>query len=775
MIAEVIIDLKNKQVNRSFDYIIPSYLNEIIKIGTRVKVSFGNQTRTGFVINIKDHTDSKRELKEIIDTIDVKRVLNEEFVNIAKYIAENNFAFYATALETMIPTALKIKYQKVVRVIDKSKLNDELKEIFKSRSELIIDNLSLDKRELVYKNIDNENLLLDTKISKNRNEKYEEIIHFIDNGITPKTPKQRGLYSYLEELNEDIELNSLIEDSGYSKLIIKSLEELGCISIYKREIEDSVSDTKIDYKKVNLNSKQRDVLDKIKLNNYDTYLLHGVTGSGKTEVYMRIIEKCLNLDKGAIMLVPEISLTPQITSLFKARFGNLIAILHSRLSIKDKYDEWKRIINNEVKIVVGARSAIFAPINNLGIIIIDECHESSYKQMNNPKYDAKEIASLRCKHFNAPLLLGSATPDVCDYYYALNGEYKLLVLPDRANGKKLPDAKIVDMREELKSGNNKVFSRELHNEIINTYNKNEQSILFLNRRGYSSFVMCRSCGEAIKCPHCDASLTYHKRTNTLTCHYCGYKINNPSICPNCGSDRIRFVGNGTEKILEEANRILPEARALRVDLDTVSKMSDYEMAYQTFKNHDADILIGTQMITKGLDFEDVTLVGVLNADIALQYPSFDATMTAFNLIEQVSGRCGRAKKDGNIIIQTYSPDNFVIKAASKHDYESFYNFEIERRRLQMLPPFSSMVELMIESKDASIAFEEAKKIVKRFKGLANLSKILGPAEAPLFKKNDIFRFVITIMAVEDVILDEIKKLYPMYQNDKMISLNITRY
>ena len=775
MIAEIIVDVKNKQVNRSFDYIIPPYLTDIIKIGSRVKVPFGKLIRTGFVIGIKELSDSKKELKEIVDTIDVKRVLNEEFVNIAKYIAENNFTFYATALETMIPTALKIKYQKIVRVVDKNKLNDELKELFKSRNELIIDNQPPINRELIYKNIDNINLVLDTKISKNRNDKYEEIVHFENNGIEPKTPKQRCLYNYLEELNEDIELNILIEDSGYSKLIIKSLEELGIISIYKREIEPEIKKVNIDYKKVDLNKKQKEVLSSIDLNTYNTYLLHGVTGSGKTEVYMKLIEKCLENNKTAIMLVPEISLTPQITSLFKNRFGDLIAILHSRLSIKDKYDEWKRIINNDVKIVVGARSAIFAPLNNLGIVIIDECHESSYKQTNNPKYDAKEIAGLRCKLYNVPLLLGSATPDVIDYYMATNGEYKLLTLPDRANGKKLPDAKIIDMCDELKSGNNKVFSRKLHDEIINTYNKHEQSILFLNRRGYSSFVMCRSCGEAIKCPHCDASLTYHKRTNTLSCHYCGYKISNPTTCPFCGSDKIRFVGNGTEKILEEVNRILPEAKTLRVDLDTVSKMSDYEYAYKTFKNHDADILIGTQMITKGLDFEDVTLVGVLNADIALQYPSFDASMVAYNLIEQVSGRAGRAKKDGNIIIQTYSPDNFVIKSAAKHDYQSFYSYEIERRKLQMLPPFSSMIEIMVESSDASIAFEEAKKIAKRLKALSINSKILGPAEAPLFKKNDIFRFIITILAAEDIILDEIKNIYPIYQNDKKVSLNITRF
>ena len=774
MIAEIIIDVKNKQVNRSFDYIIPTYFNDVIKIGTRVKISFGNTIRMGFVINIKEKSDSKRELKEIIDVIDPKRVLNEEFIDIAKYIAENNFAFYASALDAMIPTALKIKYQKIAKVLNKDLLNDELKEIFKNRSELIVDNLPEDKRKIIYKNT-SDNLILDTRISKNKNEKYDIMVHLNNDYIEPKTIKQRGLCQYLEEINEDIELDILLSDSGYSKSIIDSLEEKGIISLYKREKEIVVENIDIKPKRVILNQSQKEVINSINLNKFDTYLLHGVTGSGKTEVYMKLIEDTIKNDKGAIMLVPEISLTPQITMLFRARFGNKIAILHSRLSISDKYNEWKKIINNDVKIVVGARSAIFAPINNLGIIIIDECHESSYRQTNNPKYDAKEIATLRAKNFNCPLLLGSATPDVCDYYYATNNEYKLLTLKERANGKRLNKALIVDMCEELKSGNNKVFSKKLQEEIIDTYHKHEQSILFLNRRGYSSFVMCRNCGESVKCPHCDASLTYHKRTNYLVCHYCGYKILNPSKCPSCGSDKIRFVGTGTEKILEEVNRILPDAKALRIDLDTVSKMSDYEAAYEAFKNHEADILIGTQMITKGLDFDDVTLVGVLNADIALSYPSFDASMVAFNLIEQVSGRCGRANKDGKIIIQTYSPKNFVIEAAANHNYEKFYNYEIQRRRLQQLPPFSSMIELMIESKDANIGFMEAKKIAKKLNELSNESKILGPAEAPLFKKNDIFRFVITILAVEDSILEYIKNLYPMYQNDKNITLNITRY
>ncbi|MDE5855793.1 MAG: primosomal protein N', partial [Anaeroplasmataceae bacterium] len=332
------------------------------------------------------------------------------------------------------------------------------------------------------------------------------------------------------------------------------------------------------------------------------------------------------------------SLTPQITGIFQSHFGNEVAILHSRLSVYDRYTAWKKILTHQVRIVIGARSAIFAPLDHLGIIIIDEEHEQSYIQDNNPKYNAIEIAKLRSQTHQCPLVLGSATPNVCDYYKAIEGEYELLSMPTRANKHPLPKKTLVDMREELKMGNKSVFSKSLQKRLVEVYKKNEQSILFLNRRGHSSFVMCRSCGEVIQCPHCDVSLTYHSGTNTLVCHHCGYKQMNVESCPSCGSSKIRFVGSGTEKVMEEIQNLLPEAKVLRVDLDTTSKIVDYESAFEKFKNHEADIMVGTQMIAKGLDFADVTLVGVVNADLALHYPSYASNMTAFNLIEQVSGR-----------------------------------------------------------------------------------------------------------------------------------------
>lgn len=775
MIAEVIVDVLNKQVNRSFDYVIPPHLESIIKVGYRVHVPFGNMKRMGFVVNIKDNTDyACKRLKEIIDTIDIYPVLNYEFIDIAKFIAENNFSFYATALQTMIPSALKVKYKRVAIIKNKDGLSNEALNLFK-RDKISLDNLDKDKQTIIYNEVKNNNVILDTVIAKRKDSNLVSYVSLNDTDITPKSKKGKELVEFLSEINDVIELNVLVNDCGYSKNVISTLESSGIISIIKKEIiPNDYSNTKLEDKKIDLNELQTKVYNSVDLNANKVYLLHGVTGSGKTEVYMRLIEDVIKNNRTAIMLVPEISLTPQITNLFKARFKSDIAILHSRLSMVEKYNEWKRIYNNDVKIVVGARSAIFAPLNNLGIIIIDECHENTYIQQNNPKYNAIEIAKLRAYKYNSPLVLGSATPNVSDYYYATNGEYELLELPKRANNKPLPKAIVVDMRNELVTGNKSVFSKELQKSLIDCYRKKEQSILFLNRRGYSSFVMCRSCGEAVKCPHCDVSLTYHAYNQTLKCHYCGHTQMNVVKCHNCGSDKIRFVGSGTEKIVDAVNNLIPEAKVIRLDLDTANKLEDYESAFNQFKNHEADILIGTQMITKGLDFKDVTLVGVVNADLALSYPTFDATQVAYNLIEQVSGRAGRSDKDGKVIIQTYNPNHYVIKCASEHNYEKFYNTEIHSRKMTLMPPFSNVIEIKVSSKNAELAHQEAKIIVNNLNKVANSSIILGPAEALIFKKNDIFTFTIQIQAVEDDVLEKIKYLYPLYQNNKDVSISITR-
>lgn len=774
MIAEVIIDIQNKQVNRSFDYAVPAPLEGILKVGYRVHVPFGKTKRVGFITKIKKETEYERELKSIIDTIDVYPVITEEFIEIARYIAEHNFTFYATALQTMIPSALKIKYQRVARIVNVEELAAPARAIMK-RQEIIVDSLSPEGLAVIYEEVKKGNLVLDTKLKKRKEERQISYVCLNDTDILPTSRQGKAVVSYLEELGEDAELQTLLEDCGYTKAVIETLAKKGIISVYQREmVKEAAAAVPVCGQRRELSDMQRKVYQSVDYDRYKTYLLHGVTGSGKTEVYMCWIEAVLNRGQSAILLVPEISLTPQITELFRQRFPSDIAILHSRLTPAEKYREWKKIYNQEVRIVVGARSAIFAPLDKLGIIIIDECHEASYIQQNNPKYNAIEIAQLRASRYHCPLVLGSATPNIKDYYLATNGEYELLSMPKRINNRPLPESVVVDMRQELASGNRSVFSNRLREELIACYKRREQSILFLNRRGYSSFVMCRSCGEAVKCPHCDVSLTYHASTQTLKCHYCGYSAPNVTRCYHCGSDKIRFVGSGTEKILDEAQRLLPEARVLRVDLDTTNRIEDYERAFRQFKNHEADILIGTQMITKGLDFSDVTLVGVVNADLALSYPTYDASAVAYNLIEQVSGRAGRADKDGRVIIQTYNPKHYVIDCARRHDYDTFYRLELQNRKITSMPPFSEVVELNISAKDADIAFREAKHIAEVLRRTAKASVILGPTEAPIFRRKDTFHFVIQVQALEDSVLDKIKYIYPLYQNNKDVSISITR-
>lgn len=771
MIAEVVVDVMAKQVNRTFDYLVPKHLESIIKVGYRVKVVFGNRVVTGFVVGLKNTTSFKKKLKPISDVVDVYPVLNEEFVEIAKFIASNNFSYYATALQTMIPTALKIKYQKLARV---ENCPEELKAIFKDRKEIILDNRTKEELDLIYKAVKDGLVTLDTKIKKTRNEKTISYVYLIDETIEPSSRQGKELLQYMLELGDDVAIDVLVEDSGFSKNVINTLIKKGILGTYQQEVlsyDENIIKEKNTYI---FTDDQKKVYGGIELNKARTYLLHGVTGSGKTLVYMQWIEDALKQNKQALMLVPEISLTPQITALFKKRFGSDVAILHSRLSIVEKYNSWKKILNKEVNIVVGARSAIFAPLDNLGVIIIDEEHENSYIQDNNPRYNALEVASLRSKRHNCPLILGSATPNISDYYKAINGDYTLLELPKRVNNLAMPKKMIVDMTLELKKGNKSVFSTELKDKILSTYKKGEQSILFLNRRGFASFVMCRSCGEVVKCPHCDVSLTYHASSNTLKCHYCGYSQMNVATCPNCKSDKIRFVGSGTEKIMTTLNELLPEAKVLRVDLDTTKKVSDYEKAFAKFKNHEADILVGTQMIAKGLDFEDVTLVGIVNADLALNYPSYDANMTAFNLIEQVSGRAGRGKKLGEVIIQTYKPSHFVIQAAYLNDYDQFFKRELELRRVTSMPPFSLSVEVVIQSNDQSLAYEEALNVIYALKLTAKDTEILGPAEGLPFKLNDVYRYTIQLKIIEDEVLEKLKEIYPLYQNNKDIDLKIIR-
>jgi len=458
------------------------------------------------------------------------------------------------------------------------------------------------------------------------------------------------------------------------------------------------------------------------------------------------------------LLVPEISLTPQIVGRIKARFGSDVAVLHSGLSIGEKYDEWRKVINKEVKIVVGARSAIFAPLDNLGIIIIDEEHESSYRQFDqDPRYDARLIARIRARSHNCPTVFGSATPSIESYYKALNGQYTLVNMLKRANQKGLPHVELVDMREELKKGNKSMFSYRLQSLLADRLKKKEQTILLLNRRGFSSFVMCRECGEVIKCPHCEVSLTYHKNDDSLHCHYCGFKMKNVKICPSCKSTKIRFVGMGTQKVVEELNNLYPSARVLRMDADNTKNKGSHEAIISSFLREEADILVGTQMISKGLDFPKCSLVGILNSDIALKYPTYEAPTEAFILFVQTSGRAGRHDTDGVVILQGYDIDHYAVTSAKEEDYVKFYKEEIMYRKLGGYPPFSKLVEITVIGKTYNKTFQEATNICNYIKSKTSI-QVLGPCEDFIVKVNDLYRFKLTLKFNDEKIITEILEL-----------------
>ena len=775
MSAEIVVDIANNQVNRVFDYKVPKSYENIVDCGYRVKVPFGKRRLLGFIVNIKDNSDyDLSKLKEIDEILDLKPIITKEFIELSKYMVESYYTFYITALKTMIPTALKVKYLKRLHLINKDDVSEDIIKLFKNdyyvvkKNDNIINDLS--------KLISNNKIEIIDDFVDNLGSKKIKMVSLINSELDYKSPKAKMVVDYLEEIGEDIAQSSLIEDLNITQSVLMTLKSHGNISIYDYEIYRAPEISKVFDKKVILNEYQEKAYLSINssLNKNDVFLLHGVCGSGKTEIYLKLIEDVINNGKEAIMLVPEISLTPQVTQRFKARFGEMVAVLHSRLSQGEKYDEWRRIINGHAKIVVGARSALFAPFKNLGLIVIDEEHEKSYIQDTNPKYDAINVAEFRAKYNNCPLILGSATPRIQSYKKALMGEYKLLELPIRANNKPQQTSMIIDMREELKNGNKKVFSKVLLDSLKNTYQKGEQSILFLNKRGFSTFVMCRSCGNVIKCPNCDVSLTYHKSDSSLICHYCGHKEPIPSKCPQCNSLYIRYVGNGTEKIVDALKVEIPGIRVLRIDYDTTKAKNSYDMMFDAFRRHEADVMVGTQIIAKGLDFPDVSLVGVINADIGLKMPMYDSAEITYDLLEQVSGRAGRAETDGNVIIQTYNPEHYSIKYAANHDYKGFYNEEIRTRKIAYNPPFSERVEIIVSSISQQAAHVEAVKIVNTLKIKSNDSIILGPIPDFRSKINGMYRFQITARFINNDALNALLFINEQYQNNKDVLVSIVR-
>jgi primosomal protein N' (replication factor Y) len=517
------------------------------------------------------------------------------------------------------------------------------------------------------------------------------------------------------------------------------------------------------------------------MNSYKkVFLIHGVTGSGKTEIYMQLVEKAIESGKESIVLVPEIALTPQMVERFKGRFGRDVSVFHSKLSDGERYDEWMRIKRGQVKLAIGARSAIFLPFSNLGFIIMDEEQELSYKSDSNPKYNAREIGEMRCDQYGCKMILGSATPSVETYYRCKKGEIELIVLKNRADGAVMPEIKVVDMREELLHDNKSMFSRVLYEAIGDRLKKKEQTILFLNRRGYSTFVSCRRCGYVFKCSNCDISYTYHHNMGKLICHYCGSKIDIPKVCPKCGSRYVKYFGVGTEKIEQLIKSEFPQAKTIRMDFDTTRKKNSYENIYNTFKEGRADILIGTQMIAKGLDFKNVTLVGVIAADLSINLPDFRSAEKTYELITQVSGRAGRGEKRGEVIVQTYNPENYSIRCAAKNDYENFFNEEIDIRRRMEYPPFSDILFINMNSKNENILIKNIQNVGIFLKNILEKDdkiEMLGPCPCEISKIKELYRWKIMIKGkidlnlawnIRKIVYDLLKDVY----NDIKVSIDI---
>ena len=688
MYALVLVEIGVKNVDKYFTYHIPDNLEDKINIGIRVKVPFNTREISGFVIKIiNEIEDNNYEVKDILEVIDNEEVLNLELLKLGEYISSKTLCSMITAYQTMLPKALKANH----------------KVAMKPKNEVI------------------------AVLNKDVSEIYEYI----------------SFCSYKKQ----VEILKSIIENGSVKVVssnvssITSLANKGLIKTLSREVY-RYNDKAIENKHtVFLNEEQSKVVKEVidNLNTNNTYLLKGVTGSGKTEVYMHIIKKVIDRGMQAIMLVPEISLTPQIVSRFRQRFNNEVAVLHSGLSDGERYDEYRKIKKGLVKIVVGARSAIFSPFQNLGVIIIDEEQVTSYKQENNPRYHTRDVALFRCKYHNCPLVLGSATPSLESYARAKKGVYKLLTLNKRANNKLMPEIRIVDMKKEIRNNYHNI-SLELENAIKEKLDKKEQIIILLNRRGYSSMLTCKDCGEVIKCPNCDISLTYHKTSNTLRCHYCGYGTKVQDRCPNCYGRSLTMYGLGTEKLEEELVKKF-NARVVRMDLDTTTSKKAHSKIIKDFLEQKYDILVGTQMIAKGLDFPNVTLVGVINADASINIPDFRSSEYTYQLLSQVSGRSGRDKKEGIVIIQTLNPEHYSIKYAKDHDYDGFFNYEMRIRKKLGYPPYYYLTLIKILSRDYQLCMKEANKVGEFLrKNLPSDVIVLGPSIASTFKVNNIYHF-----------------------------------
>ena len=780
--AEIIINNTNSNVDKPFTYIIGQDLIPLIKIGMRVIIPFGqgNKLIKGIVIDIVDEFHEEYKLKEIIDIIDEKPLISEDLIELSMWMREEYLSTSIESLRQIFPPGDFKKLNTFIKLEDKYpdiSISDEEVDILKylkNNKIALLDDLKLEFKgysingilnSMEEKNIISTYIDINSKVEK----KYEKQVRLIRDDlkideireiIGARAKKQIEIAEYMYDIKE-ISFKNLSKALTTTLATVRALEEKEIIEIYEKEVNREA--IKVDiarYEKHVLSEDQKGVYEDITCNfdrkEDNKFLIRGITGSGKTEIYLQLVEEMIKRGKQSIVLVPEISLTPQTIDRFVGRFGDAVAVIHSRLSHGERFDEWRKIKNGQVKIAVGARSAVFAPFQNLGLIVIDEEHESTYKSSQNPKYDTIEVAAKRVDIEDGFLVLGSATPSLETYHKAENGQIRLLELEHRANDSMLPQVDVIDMRQELNNGNKSMFSQDLYRSIEENLESEKQTILFLNRRGFSTFVSCRQCGYVVECEDCDISMTYHRNINKLRCHYCGLATSPPEVCPECGSNYIKYFGVGTEQVEQYTRKMFPDARVARMDFDTTSKKGSYDKILGAMKKGHIDILIGTQMISKGLDFKDVTLVGVIAADTSLNLPDFRAPERTFQLITQVAGRAGRGETPGKVIVQTYDPDHYSIVLSKDHDFKSFYENEIKLRESFMYPPFYSMINIVLYG-------ENLKKVMKLAEDVHGLlcrestqieeddkcKYIIGPNPAPLEKIKNNYRWHIILKAKKE--------------------------
>ncbi len=702
--ASVIININTKKLKDPFTYIVPPSLADKVRIGSVVDIPFGkgNNLKKGYVIELSDSLSfdvRKYNLKEIV-SVSEDISFDSELVDLAVFISKRYFTTLSKAFNTILPSKIDTSHRKEVYI-----------HLIKDRN-FVIDYIERNKEK------------------KSFNKRIMVLEYLLNYGNVKRT--------------------TLLKDINVSRTVLDTLERSRLINMISNvSIRLPYDSSKIARKnKLIPNIEQAKAIDTVSKsmlrNKSEIYLLHGVTGSGKTEVYLQLIEETLSIGKTAIFLIPEISLTHQTVRRVMARFGDVVGVIHSRLSAGEKYDQWMLAKEGKLKVIIGPRSAVFTPFLDIGIIIIDEEHEGTYKSEQEPKYNAREIAIKRADFHKCPVVLGSATPLVENYHKALNNKYILLTLGDKAQNDNRVDVEIVDMRQELKNDNNSIFSKSLKEAIEDRLNKKEQIILFLNSRAYARSLNCLSCGYVAKCSHCDVSYHYHKNENALICHYCDSKKAVFKTCPKCGSSKVKALGIGTQKVEQLLNETFPEARVLRMDLDTTSGKFGHDAILSAFAKHEADILVGTQMVVKGHHFSNVTLVGVLSADISLYTNDYRASERTFQLITQVIGRAGRGIKEGRGIIQTYSPSHYSIESSQSEDYISFYQREIMFRKMGNYPPFTNILVFMISSKNERYTEKLINRLITYLKTDDDRYEVLGPTKPSRDKLADSYRRVIYV-------------------------------